>query len=114
MGDTTCERGILLPHPQNDFEILEERLLEALELPLRRRARILECGHYLGPSNDLTLLSDSESDDEDYYPSSPRRSQSLAHKDTHWCSTCHSEIRYDSLGLGKVFRVKVYASNGLI
>ena len=114
MGDTTCERGILLPHPQNDFEILEERLLEALELPLRRRARILECGHYLGPSNDLTLLSDSDSEDEDYYPSSPRRSQSLAHKDTHWCSTCHSEIRYDSLGLGKVFRVKVYASNGLI
>lgn len=115
MGDTTCERGILLPHPQNDFEVLEERLLEALELPLRRRARILECGHYLGPSNDLTMLEDSESEDEDYYyHESPRQSRSSANKETHWCGTCHSEIRYESLGLGKVFRVKVYASNGLI
>ncbi|CRK33147.1 hypothetical protein BN1708_019201, partial [Verticillium longisporum] len=50
LDDTVCDRGVLLPHPQNDFEVLEERLLDALDLPLRRRARILECGHYLGPS----------------------------------------------------------------
>ncbi|WZH39275.1 uncharacterized protein QYS62_000184 [Fusarium acuminatum] len=118
MGDTTVERGILLPHPQNDYEVLEERLLEALELPVRRRARILECGHYLGPSNEMTLEdseSDSEEDEseeEDYdQRRSSRRSQP---QPTHWCKTCKSDITYESLGRGKIFRVKVYASNGLI
>ncbi|KFA71573.1 hypothetical protein S40288_08863 [Stachybotrys chartarum IBT 40288] len=114
MGDTVFERGILLPHPQNDYEILEERLLEALDLPMRRRARILECGHYLGPSNEMSLTEDSESDSEDedsYYDGKPKRA---SFNRTHWCNTCHSDIRYDSLGPGKIFRVKVYASNGLM
>lgn len=112
-GDTIADRGILLPHPQNDYEVLEERLLETLELPLRRRARILECGHYLGPANEMALAEDVESEDEENYDEKPSARQSLAEK-THWCKTCHSNIRYDSLGTGKVFRVKVYASNGLM
>lgn len=109
IGDTVCDRGILLPHPQNDFEVLEERLLEAVELPLRRRARILECGHYLGPANEMALAEDMDSEDEDY---EARLADDQSK--THWCSTCHSEIRYDSLGEGRVFRTKVYASNGLM
>ncbi|OTA57942.1 hypothetical protein K449DRAFT_386014 [Hypoxylon sp. EC38] len=108
IGDTVIERGILLGHPQNDYELLEERLLEALELPLRRRARILECGHYLGPSNEGSMTEDDESEDE----WSSVRSRGVDKR--HWCSTCKSEIRCDSLGPGKVFRVKVYASNGLM
>ncbi|KAH7153299.1 hypothetical protein EDB81DRAFT_452740 [Dactylonectria macrodidyma] len=111
MGDTTVERGILLPHPQNDYEILEERLLEALELPMRRRARILDCGHYLGPSNLMTMVDESDSEDEDYEDDRRISKQSMQ---THWCKTCRTEIRYDSLGIGKIFRVKVYASNGLM
>ncbi|KAG6009465.1 hypothetical protein E4U21_002380 [Claviceps maximensis] len=123
-GDTVSARGILLPHPQNDYEVLEERLLEALELPLKRRARILECGHYLGPSNEMMAAAtadeddaesdydvDADADDCDGHEQSSRQSLSDA---THWCTTCHSNIRYDSLGTGKVFRVKVYASNGLM
>lgn len=113
LGDTVCERGILLPHPQNDFEVLEERLLEALELPLRRRARILECGHYLGPSNEMNPNDETDSDGDFQYEEQ-RTSRSSFEKKTHWCSTCRSEIRYDSLGVGKVFRVKIYASNGLV
>ncbi|TWU74155.1 hypothetical protein ED733_005782 [Metarhizium rileyi] len=111
-GDTISDRGILLPHPQNDYEVLEERLLETLELPLRRRARILECGHYLGPSNVMSLPDEIDSEDG-YYDEhhSPRQSMS---EQTHWCKTCSSQIRYDSLGDGKVYRVKVYASNGLM
>ncbi|KAI0901220.1 hypothetical protein F4806DRAFT_186476 [Annulohypoxylon nitens] len=108
VGDTICERGVLLNHPQNDYEVLEERLLETLELPLRRRARILECGHYLGPSNEVTT-DDEESEDECY-----DQPHSRAGDGRHWCKTCKSEIRYDSLGPGKIFRVKVYASNGLM
>ncbi|KAI9902100.1 hypothetical protein N3K66_003917 [Trichothecium roseum] len=111
LGDTVCERGILLPHPQNDFEVLEERLLEALELPLKRRARILECGHYLGPSNEVSGETDSEADySEDEQQSHAER----ATESRHWCGTCRSEIKFDSLGVGKIFRVKVYASNGLM
>ncbi|POR33916.1 Uncharacterized protein TPAR_05874 [Tolypocladium paradoxum] len=110
-GDTVSDRGILLPHPQNDYEVLEERLLEALELPLRRRARILECGHYLGPANEMSLPEEADSEDE--YADNTRSPRAGLDK-THWCRTCRSEIRVDSLGQGKVFRVKVYASNGLM
>ncbi|KAI1311758.1 hypothetical protein F5Y03DRAFT_342233 [Xylaria venustula] len=108
VGDTVIERGILLGHPQNDYEVLEERLLEALDLPVRRRARILECGHYLGPSNEATIAEDDESED-DYGKPQPQPSSKR-----HWCATCKSEIRYDPLGRDKIFRVKVYASNGLM
>lgn len=106
MGDTVCERGILLGHPQNDYEILEERLLEALDLPVRRRARILECGHYLGPANETAIVDDSESEDDFDVTQRP------THR--HWCKTCENEIAYDALYPGKIFRVKVYASNGLM
>lgn len=110
VGDTVSDRGVLLPHPQNDFEVLEERLLEAVELPLRRRARILECGHYLGPANEMSLIEDMDSEDEEY----EGKTAAGARQATHWCSTCRSDIRFDSLGEGKVFRTKVYASNGLM
>ncbi|GJC83640.1 hypothetical protein ColLi_06478 [Colletotrichum liriopes] len=111
VADTVCERGILLSHPQDDYEILEERLLEALDLPLRRRARVLECGHYIGPSNEMTLGEDTDSDEEEYDEDSRRRSTLVK---THWCQTCRHDIRYESLGPGKIFRIKVYASNGLM
>ncbi|KAK4235682.1 hypothetical protein C8A03DRAFT_46219 [Achaetomium macrosporum] len=108
VGDTVLERGILLPHPQNDYEMLEERLLEALELPLRRRARILECGHYLGPANEM---GDEEEESDDEYAS---QSEERKEEKRHWCNTCRNEIKYEDLGPGKVFRIKVYASNGLM
>jgi hypothetical protein len=113
LGDTEMERGILLPHPQNDYEILEERLLEALELPLRRRARILECGHYLGPSNEMTPSSDMEDDSEDTSDAEGSVASSKKEK-KHWCKTCKGDIRYEELGSERVFRIKVYASNGLM
>lgn len=110
VGDTVLERGILLPHPQNDYEVLEERLLEALELPLKRRARILECGHYLSAANVEDVVGDSESED-DYGYSDRRRGGG---ERRHWCGTCQGEIKYEGLGPRRVFRVKVYASNGLM
>ncbi|KAH6679931.1 hypothetical protein F5X68DRAFT_212372 [Plectosphaerella plurivora] len=130
LGDTVCERGVLLPHPQGDYEILEERLLDALELPLRRRARILECGHYVGPANELTLTEDLDSDADDAsdfggshaysrqgssaFMSPSRSTLGLSGPQTHWCATCRHDIKFEALGPGKVFRVKVYASNGLM
>ncbi|KAK0667857.1 hypothetical protein QBC41DRAFT_227456 [Cercophora samala] len=104
LGDTVLERGILLPHPQNDFEVLEERLMEALELPFKKRARILECGHYLGPAN-VTAEDEEESELGYSKPTEENR---------HWCKQCNTEIRYEKLGSSKIYRVKVYASNGLM
>lgn len=113
LGDTVLERGILLSHPQNDYEVLEERTLEALELPVRRRARILECGHYLGPSNKTTV--DEDMDDESIYSSDAESSDAERKEDKrHWCKTCRGEIKYEELGNERVFRIKVYASNGLM
>ncbi|KAI1266377.1 hypothetical protein F5Y18DRAFT_28041 [Xylariaceae sp. FL1019] len=109
VGDTTIERGILLGHPQNDYEVLEERLLEALDLPVRRRARILKCGHYLGPSNENTIEEEDEESDDGY-----AQERRISGPKRHWCGTCKNEIRYDALGNAKIFRVKVYASNGLM
>ncbi|PTB40183.1 uncharacterized protein TrAFT101_004771 [Trichoderma asperellum] len=114
IGDTIQDRGVLLPHPQNDFEVMEERLLEALELPFKRRARILECGHYLGPSNEMPFADEHDSDDDDAFDEDGEMLPSNDKKPTHWCTTCSSEIPVDALGAGKIYRVKVYASNGLM
>jgi hypothetical protein len=115
IGDNIQDRGVLLPHPQNDFEVMEERLLEALELPFKRRARILECGHYLGPSNEMPFADEHDSEDDDTFDEDGSiRPTAAEKKQTHWCTTCHNEIPVDALGAGKIYRVKVYASNGLM
>ncbi|KAK8210790.1 hypothetical protein IWZ01DRAFT_293526 [Phyllosticta capitalensis] len=36
-------RGLLLPHPRDEYDLLEERLLEALEL---KTPRVWRCGHF--------------------------------------------------------------------
>lgn len=109
LADTVLERGILLPHPQDSYEMLEERLLEALELPVRPRAKILTCGHYLGPDDTSDPSSDDASENEEDAVIPGAREQ--------WCDICGREVRYKELAIGgrqKRFRIKVYASNGLM
>jgi hypothetical protein len=107
LGDTVLERGILLPHPQDSYEVLEERLLEALELPVHPRALILKCGHYMGPSE--TPSSDEEAGD--YWG----REQGQERK---WCDICGRDVKIEEVGDvakgERRFRVKIYASNGLM
>lgn len=107
LGDAVLERGILLPHPQDSYEILEERLLEALELPVRPRALILKCGHYMGPQELETPSSDEEGGD--YLG----RGQETRRK---WCDICRREVRLEDRSdpQGKKFTIKTYASNGLM
>ncbi|KAH6680322.1 hypothetical protein B0J14DRAFT_578372 [Halenospora varia] len=107
LGDTVLERGILLPHPQDSYEVLEERLLEALELPVRPRALILKCGHYMGPTD-----AEASSEDEDAFDAwkegAPERK---------WCDICRRDVRLEYTGEEegrKRFAVKIYASNGLM
>ncbi|CAD6503762.1 BgTH12-05507 [Blumeria graminis f. sp. triticale] len=113
VGNTVLERGILLAHPQDSYETLEERLLEALELPLHVRARILKCGHYIGSSYLETFTTDEAQDDSisvrsrDSIPNIPRK-----------CLTCGREILFQELKECKKpenrFCIKVFASNGLM
>ena len=114
LGDTVFERGVLLPHPQDSYETLEERLCAALELPMRPRAKILACGHYVGPStsfSDSELSSSDSSDSEDL--DSEVSTKSL------WCDICCRDVRFgkfDSMPgrQKKSFKVKIFASNGLM
>lgn len=109
LGETVLERGILLSHPQDSYEILEERLLEALELPVRPRARILKCGHYMGP--------ESPSSDEEGKAYFERGTK--VEGDRRWCDICGRDVRLEGVDMAgregkKRFRIKIYASNGLM
>ncbi len=108
LGDTVLERGVLLAHPQDSYEVLEERLLEALELPVRPRAQILKCGHYLGPMDSETPSSDEEVGDSWVVEKNGRS----------WCDICARNVRLEEVsqvgGREKRFNMKIYASNGLM
>ncbi|KAI9877953.1 MAG: hypothetical protein M1830_002360 [Pleopsidium flavum] len=102
MTDTVLERGILIPHPKEDYDLLEERLLESLELKL---PRILKCGHlHVEPDEELTQ-SDADDDGSDI-------------DDVDICIDCGRRIRdgrFGSNGTGnRRWDIKIFAANGLM
>ncbi|POS85806.1 hypothetical protein EPUL_002676 [Erysiphe pulchra] len=111
LNDTVLERGVLLAHPQDSYEILEERLLEALELPTNTRARILRCGHYMRSSSS-EATSSGEEISHTLTPPKVRKNHKVSCK---LCDICGREIRLQDFGdQGRKFRIKIYASNGLM
>ena len=102
--ETVLERGVLIPHPKEDYDLLEERLLESLELKI---PRILKCGHFhLSPEEeaDVETASDSEAETDA--------------EDADVCLDCGRRIRdgrFGSAGTGsKRWDIKLFASNGLM
>ncbi|KAL8654074.1 MAG: hypothetical protein Q9226_003572 [Calogaya cf. arnoldii] len=100
--DTVLERGILIPHPKEDYDLLEERLLESLDL---KTPRILKCGHFhLDPDEEADIaVSDSEDDDDG--------------ADADICDDCGRRVRDGRYGSGTGSRrwdIKVFAANGLM
>ena len=102
--DTVLERGILIPHPREDYDLLEERLLESLELKI---PRILKCGHFhlsLEEEADIVAESDSEAETDA--------------SDADICLDCGRHIRdgkYGSAGTGsKRWDINFFAGNGLM
>ncbi|KAL2818368.1 hypothetical protein BJX63DRAFT_72873 [Aspergillus granulosus] len=91
------DRGVLISHPEDMYDLLEERLLESLELQRPR----LDHGHFLGPD-------ETESDRED----------SLAHEDSctesegEECPDCGGRVARHSNT--KKWEIKVFAANGLM
>lgn len=101
--DTVLERGILIPHPKEDYDLMEERLLESLDL---KTPRILKCGHFhLDPDEEADAAeSDEEAFDEE-------------DKDADICADCGKRVRDGRYGSGTGSRrwdIKVYAANGLM
>ena len=115
LADTVLERGILLPHPQDSYEVLEERLLEALELPVRPRATILKCGHYMGPLDIESPSSDEEENNLSTHTTSYlQQDPSNGRK---WCDICRKDVKLENTGEvhgRRRFNVKIYAGNGLM
>ncbi|EED21244.1 conserved hypothetical protein [Talaromyces stipitatus ATCC 10500] len=91
------DRGLLIQHPQEDYGLLEERLLESLELQKPR----LENGHF---NNHET--SESESEDISENPQDSREENKGA------CVDCGCHVNHrDNL---RKWDVKFYAANGLM
>jgi hypothetical protein len=94
-------RGILIAHPREDYELLEERLLESLDL---ERPRIRH-NHYFphdGNGGDSGFESGSVTGDE---------SDNEAPSDSK-CPDCGRRLRPDETP--KKWEVKVFAANGLM
>ena len=88
-------RGVLIPHPKADYELLEERLLESLELE-RPRVR---SGHFLGAQREETDGAEEESEAE-----STQSSQ---------CPDCGRRVA-TGVETERKWEIKVYAANGLM
>ncbi|KEF56525.1 uncharacterized protein A1O9_06712 [Exophiala aquamarina CBS 119918] len=96
-------RGILIPHPREDYELLEERLLETLDLE-GPRIRHNHFFHRDTSNGDSGFESGSVTDDD---------ADSSCHKtDGAKCVDCGSQLRPRTDNCR--WEVKVYAANGLM
>ncbi|KAK8194327.1 hypothetical protein M8818_007516 [Zalaria obscura] len=109
--ETVLRRGLLIRHPREEFEVLEERLLEALELG---RERVTKCGHFLGRCGGGAGGSDSGFEETDAMSEGCGNGCEGVGE---WCGTCDREVREGRNGVGEGrqrWDVKVYAANGLM
>jgi hypothetical protein len=121
-------RGVLIPHPRDEYELLEERILESLELKV---PRLLKCGHFVAPEDDTDIEDDDEhtSATDDSSGRGSRMSGGTITEEHDWkedladgedasiCTDCHHEVKKPRKGVGAGSRrwdIKVYAANGLM
>lgn len=109
LTDLVLHRGILVPHPRAEYDILEERLLEALEL---QPERVDKNGHFRpqhhqrdSTSSTTTSVSTLDSGIGSSVQSTSDVSESKGAR----CETCQCAMNGD----GK-WSIKVYAANGLM
>lgn len=93
------DRGVLVSHPQDSYDLLEERLLESLELQRPR----LHHGHFLGREE-----YDSDKDDDF------RREESATDDEQgELCADCGGRV-VTCNDRSRKWDVKVFAANGLM
>ncbi|CAN9092818.1 unnamed protein product [Alternaria alternata] len=117
-------RGLLIPHPRDEYDLLEERILESLEL---KTPRLLPCGHFVPPEDE-----DDREDEDDVASVGDENtgrgsrmsggtltegSNTSANGDHSMCIDCHRELKKPGKGIGAGTRkwdIKIYAANGLM
>ncbi|GES62339.1 flavo protein oxygenase [Aspergillus terreus] len=87
------DRGVLISHPEDMYDVLEERLLESLELQRPR----LDHGHFLGHDADSEKEGHSTTDDEEGEE----------------CPDCGGRVVHH-VGAGRKWEIRVFAANGLM
>ena len=92
-------RGVLIPHPKEDYELLEERLLESLDLEQPR----IRQNHYL-PEDDRT------SADSGFESASQTSAEDECGEKGHTCPDCGKKVDEAQ----RKWNIKVYAANGLM
>ena len=122
-------RGLLIQHPKDEYDLLEERILESLEL---RTPRLLKCGHFVAPDSDDEDLhqSDDEANDDQVDQDSRMGGGTITgegapesryptpnSEDASVCLDCHRQVKKPGHGVGagtKRWDIKIYAANGLM
>lgn len=110
VSETILHRGILIPHPREEYELLEERLLEALEL---RKERVTKCGHFRTRDSTSSLSSGEGSVES----ADSGVGSSLDGDDVERCTTCASPVKGIATAIsvvGRKWSIKVFAANGLM
>lgn len=122
-------RGLLIQHPRDEYDLLEERILESLEL---KTPRLLKCGHFVAPDSDDD--DTQESDEETARDHAGRDSRMSGgtvtgevdpelryptpnSDDANVCMDCHRLVKKPGHGVGagtKRWDIKIYAANGLM
>ncbi|KAJ5423039.1 hypothetical protein N7445_011147 [Penicillium cf. griseofulvum] len=95
------DRGVLISHPEDLYDILEERLLESLELQRPR----LQNGHFVG-LEDHSSASGSEGDFSDIGESETDGEQGDK------CPDCGTHVRHGDSN--RKWEIRVFAANGLM
>lgn len=95
------DRGVLISHPEDLYDILEERLLESLELQRPR----LQNGHFVG-REDHSSGSGSEGDFSDIEESETDGEQGDE------CPDCGTHVRHGDSN--RKWEIRVFAANGLM
>lgn len=114
MNATITDRGVLIQHPGDDYELLEERVLESLEL---RRPRVGGCGHFRSTSS-----VSNEGDDTSPKKHTLSTDSDPANHDLdkgHRCVDCTRTISStllpeDERDALRRWDIRIYAANGLM
>ncbi|EFR04049.1 hypothetical protein MGYG_07055 [Nannizzia gypsea CBS 118893] len=97
------DRGILISHPQEAYDLLEERLLETMGLTRPR----LAYGHFIGGGDDTDEDEHTTEDEDEKYDT---ETGCVKHK----CQDCGQRVINNRDGVEKKWEVRVYAANGLM
>ncbi|KMU82467.1 hypothetical protein CIHG_00249 [Coccidioides immitis H538.4] len=101
-GRKQRDRAVLISHPQEAYDVLEERLLESLEL-IRPR---LAYGHFFGSEDGKGSSGDNDSDEESECVIDAGEGAK--------CRDCGHTVLKNPEGGERKWEVRIYAANGLM